>query len=306
MAGYFSNMAGSIAGFSPTFASPNLKDPSGSYSSAYGAYANTASDMVKTGFDQLNQALFERQQQNQGIWQGYKNLNQRVQQKLAGSNEANLADLKEQYDARSGQMAQQMINRGLGNWSIQQSMQNQLGSDFAREKTRSNNSFAQLQADAMQRVMMGGLGAREHGADALTGIRGMGLNFLSSMTPVPPDFGTYFGAAQALGANHMPGPLPGMPGMSPPNGPIGGAQPAGLFTPGYDVGGGGGGGWGLADYAAAAGSRIPGVMPDSAYGAASGYAKDESGQLYPSYATSPQDSWAALAGGNYGRREATY
>ncbi len=231
-----------IPTFTPTFASPNLKDPSKSYADSFNAYAQTTSSMIGTGFDQVNQMLFERQQQNRQLQGAYGQLNRAVQRRLAGSNRANLQDIADQYTAMSGQMSQSMIDRGLGNSTVQDAMQIGLGASHAKERTRSENMFAQLQADYMAKIRGAGLQARERGMDATTSIRQAGLGFLSSMTPAPPDPGTYFAMSQALGQGQMPGQLPSGPGASPPQGPTGGHIPAGLFAPSYGVEGGGGGG----------------------------------------------------------------
>ncbi len=290
--------------FTPTFSTPDFKDPSGSYTAAYGAYTKNVQDMTSTGFNMLDRMLADRQQRNRGLWQGYLGLNKKIQGKLAGSNKANLMDLADQFTAMSGQISQGMIDAGLGNTSAQLSMQRGVAADYAKEKTRSNNQFAQLQATMMGNVMLPALAARERGIDALTGIRQSGLQFISSMTPEAPDAGFWAQLAQMSGEKDGGAwGMPGMPGASAPQAPTGGYMPKGLFTPSYSVEGGGGSGFSWsqpqsygqspADYAADY-NRV-----------ASGYSKDYSGNSVASYATSPQDTFMPGSGGGFSRMEAT-
>ncbi len=297
---------GAIAGmpsFTPTFASPNFKDPGAAYSAATMAYQKTATDMTRTGFDMLNQQLFDRQRRNRGLWQASVHLNNQIQNKLEGANTANLQDIKDKITSEQGAMIMNMINSGRGNVSVQDNLNRALLSDFGKETTRSNNEFAKLQAGSMERVMGQALQQREHGIDAITGIYGQGLNFLSSMNPTPPDPGMYFQMAQGLAQGRMPGQLPGMPGAGVPYAPTGGFQPSGLFSPSYGSEGGGGGGYSIFDMPSTYSGGGYGF--GGGYGAVSGAGIGYNGQYSPSYATSPQDSWSALAGGNYGRSEAT-
>jgi hypothetical protein len=284
----------SIPRFTPSFASPDLKDPAGSYSSAFNAYAQTTSNMIGAGFNMLDAALADRQQRNRGLWAAYGKLNRQVQGKLAGSNRANLEDLSQQFTALSGQMSQQMIDSGLGNTTVQQAMQIGLGGEYAREKTRSEGLFAQLQADAMQRVMGQGLQARERGINAIQDIRMGGLNFLSSMTPMAPDPGVWAQLAMAGMGNGFEMGLPGMPGQSAPVGPVGGAIPQGLFSASFQMEPGGGGGGG-------------GAVDPSFYGYASMGAPQPQRQSYlPGYEMGASGMGPYVPPGSYPQVEATY
>jgi hypothetical protein len=157
--------------------------------------------------------------------------------RLSGSNRANMMDIANKYTALSGQMSQQMIDRGLGNTTIQGSMQRGVAADRAHETTRSRNMYSQLMANTQSQLGQAGLQAQQ----------GMMNSMLQYVSAPYPDPSTYAQMAAAGGGGHgfQMGP-PAMPGMSAPQAPTGGHIPAGLFSPSYTVeGGGGGGGMGI-------------------------------------------------------------
>lgn len=273
---------------SPTM---DFSNPQASYNSAYQNYIGLNQQLYNNYVNNLNTQL-----------QGYRNLQSNVMNRLRGGNKANLQDIADKYAAMSGQQSQQMIDRGLGNTTIQQSIQRGIAQDRTKETTRSRNMYSQLMAQTQSQLGLAGLGAYGHGLDML----------LTQVSAPPPDAGMYAQLAQMKAMGRLPGMLPGMPGPGVPNSPIGGAIPQGLFAPSYGAeGGGGGGGYSIFDMPSTYGQRS--VVPAS-YGAAFQSGAGVGGNIYggmddysytPSYATSGQYSFMPSKWGNYGRSEAT-
>lgn len=237
-----------MAGGSPFQQAGNMNpsDPWGSYNSAYGAAAATNQNLYSTamgGYAQMIAQANAAQQQNQ---QGWGNLQRNVMNRLKGSNRANLQDIADQFTKLSGSFSQQMIDRGLGNTTVQQSMQRGVAADYAKERTRSQGAFAQLQANYLSQIGSNRLQAQQQGIGMMSGLQSDQMHYLSSIQAPYPDPGMYAAMASQQGGGGM---MPGMPGPAPSLGPTGGQpwHPPTSFSysdGGGNVGGGGGfGGW---------------------------------------------------------------
>ena len=140
------DFSGSPAGLQQSFA--------GAYNSALAQnqsnYNNILSGYQKTIADQMGA---------QGaITSGYNQLYNTVIGGIQGSNQANQTAIGQQYARQSGTAAQQLIDRGLGNTTVQQSVQRGISLDEAQAQTQSANQFAQLQAGFEQNLGLAGLG----------------------------------------------------------------------------------------------------------------------------------------------------
>jgi hypothetical protein len=196
----------------------NFQNPSAMYSSAYNAAAATNSNLYRNIMSGYG-TMF-------GNFQGLQN---QVMGLLAGTNRANIQDIANRFSALSGQQSQQMIDRGLGNTTIQQSAQQGIARSRAQETTRSRGMFGQLQASTLSNLGLASLGAQQNQ-----------LNFENSIMAPYPDPGIF--AQLAMRQGGMSG-LPGMPGPAPSLGPTGGYMPDLWGGSGaIDFQGGGGGG----------------------------------------------------------------
>lgn len=246
--------------FGPTAASINLPsspgmnfaNPAKSYNSAY----QNASSINQQLYNNINagyaKMLQQAQAANQGLLSGYQGLQSSVMQRLAGKNRANLQDIADKYASLGGQMSQQMIDRGLGNTTVQQSVMRGLAQDRTKEFTRSRGEYSQLLANAQSQLGLAGLSAQERGNAMLSGIQGRTLDWMNSVMAPYPDAGMYASLASQLAANRLPGGLPGMPGPARGGGPVGGYAPpmsssgmdaTGLTYGGYNMLDAGGGGY---------------------------------------------------------------
>lgn len=261
----------------------DFNDPAGSYNSAYQNYIST------------NQQLYNNYVSNSNSLVGrYGALKGEVQGMLRGGNKANLQDIADKYQGFWGQMSQQLIDRGLGNTTVQQSMSRGVKSDATQEMTRSRNMYSGLKAQFASVLGQAQLGAQGHALDSI-------MQYVSAP---PPDAGMFaqLAAMKSQQSNVGLGNF-GMPGASAPYAPTGGYLPKGFAGTGggtIDYGGGG-----YASLGETYGSG-PSWNTPQAYGVQSAAGVGQQGQYYPSYATSAQDAWSPAAGGNYAQVEASY
>jgi hypothetical protein len=250
----------------------------------------------------INQQMYQNVMSGyQTMVGGHNKLQSSVMKRLQGTNRANMRDIAARYAQESGAMSQQMIDRGLGNTTVQQSMQRGLLQDNVREKTRSRGQFAQMMAGAESQLGLAGLGAQQNQ-----------LNWMGSISAPYPDPGMYAQMAHMMSAGNSPGMLPNPnSGMGGGTGrPIGGMpwRPAsgGGYMPGMPDGGG-------MSYGAYNSSHIGGLGGQAYAGIGKGnqgyYSGTETyggGQGYmPANASSGYDAWAPTAGTDYSRMDAT-
>jgi hypothetical protein len=279
----------------------NFSNPEASYNSAYSTARDVNQQLYKNIQAGYSQMLNQSQAAMGQLDTRYRNLQRGVMKRLAGSNQANMQDIADKYSAMSGQMSQSMIDRGLGNTTVQFAMQRGIAQDRTKETTRSQNEFAQLIAANQSRLGLERLGAMERGYGNLTGIQGQNLNWMNSVSAPYPDPGMYAQLAMAGGRQHPfggPQQLPGGPGPSPgyrPTGGYGPQSPAFYGGGGPDIQGDPYGGVPMTGYYGAAAQQQ--VNPYyGGGGAISGYGLSQTGVYAPSYATSGQYSTDYNAG----------
>lgn len=214
---------------------------------------------------------------------------------LKGANKSNLQDIADKYTALSGQMSQQLIDRGLGNTTVQSSIQRGVAADRAKEATRSRNQFAQTIAG--YQASLGGQGLQaEMSNNAMLANLGKGqIDWLTGINIGYPNRGDFasaggYGGGGGGGTAFYP-PMQGMHHFG-----------SDVMAQGYDQGPSGGyaGGYG--------GAYSPTIMPAAgspfdfagagnaiAYGAASAYPAAAFAQV-PSYGSGQLGMGAEYAG----------
>lgn len=306
----------SIGGFVDFGGAPdmNFSDPAGSYKSAYTAARDLNQQLYANQLAGHAERLSNYQAANNALLGGYRGLQRQVMRRLAGSNRANLQDIADSYTALSGQQSQQLIDRGLGNTTVQSAVLRGLAADRAKETTRSRGNFAQLMASQLGQIGGARLSAQERGMNFMSGLQGDRLAMMERVSAPYPDAGMYAQLAMAGG------------GKSPWGGGVFGGTPGLPGMPGPTLGTGRGAGGGFHDFASDGGGYFD-AMPDSGVnlysgysglgsysgtgysepsGVVSGYGRGDpynGGPLTDSYATSPQ--FAGNYSGVYAAREAT-
>lgn len=160
----------------------------------------------------MNQALHQNVQSNYQTLRNdasqiydniYKNLDARygdVLGRLAGTNTSNIRDIEANARAAAAAGNQSLVSRGLGNSTIVNSMNRGINSDRQRETTRSREAFAQLEANAADRIWGDRTNAQQSKAAMMANL-GIAQNSALERVSAPyPDAGMYASLAQMYGA----------------------------------------------------------------------------------------------------------
>jgi hypothetical protein len=148
-------------------------DLAGNYKRAYSDALNTNAANYANVLKGYQQTMASQQQEQAkvasgytqlagAVKTGYQNLSNQVLGRIAGTNASNLQEIADKYSQESGLASQQLVNRGLGNTTVQQSVQRGLALDNRKAVTDSQNKFAQLQANYQSDLGSRGLAAEQN------------------------------------------------------------------------------------------------------------------------------------------------
>lgn len=126
----------------------------------YQSMITSANDQYQQTISGYQTALSGMQSQQQAISQGYNTLQASVLGKIEGTDAAQRQAIRDEYAMQSGKMQQSMINRGLGNTTVQGAMQRGLTLDESKAETDLSNKFAQTAAQYQSQLGLAGLGYR--------------------------------------------------------------------------------------------------------------------------------------------------
>jgi hypothetical protein len=214
--------------FGPTAGAVSLPtSPASDYKGAYSNAVNLNKQLYENIQGGYAQMLQQFQRAQAGLNAGWSGLETQVMRRLSGKNRANIRDIGVKYADLTGRANQQLIDRGLGNTTVQQAVTRGLAADQTAEVTRSREGYSRLLADAQSNLGGQRLGAVERGMGMLSGIQGRTLDWMNSIAAPYPDPGLYAQLAQMEAQGRMPGSLPGMPGPSRGSAPTGGYGPQG-------------------------------------------------------------------------------
>lgn len=311
--GFFGSTNASLNFTTPT---TDFSKPAASYTSAYNAARDLNQQMYSNQLAGHAERLSNYQAANASLMSGYRGLQRQVMRRLAGTNRANLQDIADSYTALSGQQSQQLIDRGLGNTTVQSAVLRGLAADHAKEATRSRGNFAQLMASQIGQIGSARLAAQERGMNFMSGLQADRLGMMERVSAPYPDPGMYAQLAMAGGSKSpwgggVFGSAAGIPGMPGPA--LGTGRGAGGGY--YDMGGDYAGGYDAmpssgvnlySGYSGLGGYSGTGYAVAEPAGVVSGYGRGDpynGGPLTESYATSPQ--YGGNYAGAYAAREAT-
>ncbi len=199
----------------------------GTYQGAYDAALN----FNKANYNQIlsgyQQTAASQQQAQQGIQAGYNNLTTSVLGKIQGIDASQRQALQDQYAQQRGETSQQLINRGLGNSTVQQSVDRGLLYNLDKGNIALTNATQGLNAQYQSQLGSQALGYASQAQQQNTALAQNQLAWMNSVNAGYPDASAYMKLAQ-------------MKGMS--GGGAGGFQggvPGGGGTPIQGTGGGG-------------------------------------------------------------------
>lgn len=170
-------------------------------------YANAYSSALANNQTNYNNILSGYQQTlghnvaaRDAIGSGYTDLTNSVLGGIADIGQSRQNDINAQYAQQSGQQAQQLINRGLGNSTVQQSVQRGLQYDQARSSTDLANQIAQTTAGYRSQLGQATLGFSERAVNANSGDAQNQIGWMNSVNAPYPDAGQYANLASQFGA----------------------------------------------------------------------------------------------------------
>jgi len=123
-----------------------------------GAGYNQLGNQVQGYLGGMGSALNQQQQNQQGIQAGYGQLQGNVLGTIEGITRSQSQNIADVYAQQSGQLSQDMINRGLGNTTAQGSMQRGVNLDEQKAQIALANQQAQLTAGYQSQLGLAGLG----------------------------------------------------------------------------------------------------------------------------------------------------
>lgn len=168
-----------------------------SYNSALGLNSSLFSGL-QTGYDTLRS---NTDQQYADITAGYDRLYGDVLGRISGTNETNLRDINSAYNRRAGDATQDLINRGLGNSTVMNSIQAGIEQDRRRALTDSRSQFSQLEAQYANQLGQAGLQNRTRGVETGANLGQAQLGMLERVQAPYPQADLYTRLAQMYGAS---------------------------------------------------------------------------------------------------------
>lgn len=177
----------------------------GNYQRAY----TSALEMNKANYDNIlrgyQDTLARQQAADEAVGRGYTDVRRIVGEQIADTGRARATDIDRTYTALSGQTAQGLINRGLGNTTVQNALQAGIVGDRDRAQTNLANQMAELRAGYEGRLGLAEMGFQADKAARESALQQNQLQWMNSVNAPYPDAGLYSAIAQQYGAQQQAG-----------------------------------------------------------------------------------------------------
>lgn len=241
------------------FSAANPQQLGQQYQNAY----SSSLQQNKSNYDNImagyRQTLASQTANQQAITAGYSTLYNDVLAGIKGIGASRDTDIGNAAVANLGKGTQSLIDRGLGNTTVQDSMARAVESDKQRELTANANQVAGLTAQYGSQLGLAGLSARQGQVDRDTQLNLNQLGFMNSVNAGYPNAGMYGQLAQQFGqagaADKNAKLIQQQSGAGLASGFTGSPGPRVGYTPapvpsyggggGLDYSGGGGGGYNI-------------------------------------------------------------
>lgn len=210
------------------------------------AYANALSinsqlyNNILAGYQGLTAAQVAQQN---SIQAGYGQLQGDVLHDIQNIDASQRQAIADTYHQQSGAAAQQLINRGLGNTTVQSGVQRGLVADKTKADIALSNQMAQLTAGYRSQLGQAGLNYQNQANMQNTALGSQQLGWMNSVSAPYPNVMDYNRAAMMRGAvsqgQHSPTGVGGIGGIGGGGFRVAGGSQGGM----RGIGGGGGGGF---------------------------------------------------------------
>lgn len=212
--GAIGGTSGSTIGGSLPFNNPGTIDFSGNpsnlgadYASAYTSALNFNSQNYANVLAGYQATSAQQQAAEQQTQQGYGALQNQVMNTIQGITASQQQAISDSYAQQTGQNNQQLIDRGLGNTTIQQSTDRGLMLDKQKANVALANQQAQLTAGYQSNLGLAGLNYQNQSTLQNSAQNDQQLGWMNSVNAPYPNSGLYaqlaqqYGAAQQANAN---------------------------------------------------------------------------------------------------------
>lgn len=170
------------------------------YTTAYNQALQTNQQMYNNILGGYNSTMAYQQSQSQAIAQGYDTLQADTLGQLAGVQTAANQQAADQYAQQVGTQTQQMVDRGLGNSTVTNSVARGLQYDYSKVLGQNAANFGQLNAQYQSQIGLAGLGYQGQALNDTTQLANQQLQFMNSVTVPYPDPYAYAALNQQAGA----------------------------------------------------------------------------------------------------------
>jgi hypothetical protein len=175
----------------PEGAVQGLNTLAGQYGQSYQAALQQNQAMYNNILGGYQQLMGNQQAAQQPIIQGYANLKTEVLGDIKGIDASEKQAIQDAYASQSGAAQQSLINRGLGNATISDSVQRGLGLDQQKAQIALQNQMAQLTAGYASNLGQAGLNYQNQANMQNTALGQSQLNFMNSVQAGYPDPNAY-------------------------------------------------------------------------------------------------------------------
>lgn len=154
-----------------------------SASDVYAAALSQQQNLMNQSVAGYNRVLQQLRADQSATIAGYNQLSNTVVGELTNLGRTAAADLSAQYTALSGQAAQDLTSRGLGNTTVASSVQRGLAFDKARADVALSESVGRQRADYLSQIGLAGLDYRGRAAAQYAGLGAQGAGVYAQFAP---------------------------------------------------------------------------------------------------------------------------
>lgn len=192
--------SGSMTAAPTMNASVSFSGGSTDYTTAYNNALSTNQQLYNNIMAGYNQTMTYQQSQQQAINSGYSTLQADTLGQLAGVQTAQNQQAADAYAAQVGQSTQDMVNRGLGNTTVTQSVARGDMYDYQKVMNQNAANFGQLNANYMSQIGLAQLGYQDSSTQQIANTANNELQWMNTVSVPYPDPYAYAQLNQQAGA----------------------------------------------------------------------------------------------------------
>lgn len=166
------------------------------YTSAYKQALLANQQVYAQALSGYQQILAAQEQRHQDLGRRYTALGEQVQGYLTGAEQGQMQRIADQYTALQGDTMQSAVNRGLGNFTVTDSLLRGVQADKTKAETDVAGQFGQMRAGYASQLGLAGLGFEAQAGTERDMMGKAGTDFVGSWRQQTPDPLAYAQLAQ--------------------------------------------------------------------------------------------------------------